>query len=123
MGNYIVGAVLLVAVLLALRSSLKHFRGEGGCCGGGGEPKTKRKRLRGPVVAEKVIHIEGMRCESCKNRVERQLGQLDGAAPKVSLKRNTAVVSMCREISDEELKTAVEAAGYKVTEIERRRKA
>ena len=66
MGNYIVGAALLVAVLLALRSSLKHFRGEGGCCGGGGEPKPERKKLQGPIVAEKVIHIEGMRCENCR---------------------------------------------------------
>jgi len=122
MGNYIVGAALLVAVLLALRSSLKHFRGEGGCCGGGGEPKPERKKLQGPIVAEKVIHIEGMRCENCKNRVERLLDQMDGAAAKVSLRKNTAVISMCREIGDEKLKTAVEAAGYKVTEIEHRRK-
>ena len=73
MGNYIVGAILLAAVLLALRSALKHFRGEGGCCGGGGEPKERRKKLQEPVVAEKVLHIEGMRCEKCKNRVGRLL--------------------------------------------------
>ena len=121
MGNYIVGAMLLAAVLLALRSALKHFRGEGGCCGGGGEPKGRRKKLQGPVVAEKVLHIEGMRCENCKNRVERLLNQLEGAAAKVDLKKNIAVVSMSREISDEEWKAAVEAGGYKVTGIELRR--
>ena len=122
MGNYIVGAVLLAAVFLALRSSLKHFRGEGGCCGGGGEPKPERKKLRGPVVAETVIRIEGMHCQACKNRVERLLNELDGAAARVSLKKNIAVVSMCREIGEEELKAAVETAGYRVTGMELRRK-
>ena len=66
MGNYIVGAALLVAVLLALRSSLKHFRGEGGCCGGGGEPKPERKKLQGPIVAEKVIHLFILRACAAK---------------------------------------------------------
>ena len=121
MGNYIVGAMLLAAVLLALRSVLKHFRGEGGCCGGGGEPKGKRKKLRGPAAAEKVLRIEGMHCETAKNRVERLLDQMDGAAAKADLKKNIAVVSMSREISDEEWKAAVEAGGYKVTGIELRR--
>lgn len=121
MGNYIIGAILLAAVFLALRSSLKHFKGQGGCCGGGSEPKPKRKKLQGPVVAEKVIHIEGMHCEKCQNRVERVLNDLDGAAARVHLKKKTAVVSMSREIGDGELKAVVEQAGYKVTGIELRR--
>ena len=34
MANYVIMAVLAVVVLLAARSALRHFRGEGGCCGG-----------------------------------------------------------------------------------------
>ena len=112
------GAVFLAVVLLTLRAPVKHSSGEGGCCGGGGEPKGRRKKLQGPVVAEKVLHIEGMRCENCKNRVERLLNQLDGAAAKVDLKKNIAVVSMSREIGDAELKAAVESGGCKGTGIE-----
>lgn len=123
MGNYIAGAALIAAVLLALRPALRHFGGEGGCCGGGGETKAKKKKLQAPVIAQKVLHIEGMNCQNCRSRVERQLNQLGGAAAKVSLRQNTAVVSMCREIGDRELKAAVEAAGYRVTEIELRRKS
>ena len=66
MGNSIVGAVFLAVVLLTLRAPVKHSRGEGGCCGGGGEPKGKRKKLRGPAAAEKVLRIEGMHCETAK---------------------------------------------------------
>lgn len=121
MGNYIIVAVLLLAVLLALRSSLKHFRGQGGCCGGGGESRAKRKKLSGPIVAEKAIFIEGMHCENCKNRVERQLNELEGAAARVNLRKNVAILSMSREIGDGELIAAVEKAGYRVAGIELRR--
>ena len=118
MGNSIVGAVFLAVVLLTLRAPVKHSRGEGGCCGGGGEPKGKRKKLRGPAAAEKVLRIEGMHCETAKNRVERLLDQMDGAAAKADLKKNIAVVSMSREIGDAELKAAVESGGCKGTGIE-----
>ena len=118
MGNSIVGAVFLAVVLLTLRAPVKHSRGEGGCCGGGGEPKGKRKKLRGPAAAEKVLRIEGMHCETAKNRVEQLLDQMDGAAAKADLKKNIAVVSMSREIGDAELKAAVESGGCKGTGIE-----
>ena len=134
MGNSIVGAVFLAVVLLTLRAPVKHSRGEGGCCGGGGEPKGKRKKLRGPAAAEKVLRIEGMHCETAKNRVERLLDQMDGTAAKAdlilvldknqrflsrkSMKKNIAVVSMSREIGDAELKAAVESGGCKGTGIE-----
>lgn len=122
MENYIIIAILVVAVLVGLHSARKHFKGEGGCCGGGGgEPKVKKKTLQDPVVAVKTIYIEGMHCENCKNRVQRQINQLDGAVAKVNLRKHVAVVSMSREISDEELKHVVEAADYKVTRIELRR--
>lgn len=122
MENYIIIAVLVVAVVVGARSSWKHFKGQGGCCGGGSaEPKVKKKTLKDPVIAVKVLHIEGMHCENCKNRVERQINQLDGASAKVNLRKHEAVVSMSREIGDEELKTVVEAADYKVTGIELRR--
>lgn len=118
MANYIIVGILLVVIAVALSSSRKHFKGEGGCCGGGGEVKTKKKKLTDPVVAVKVIHIEGMHCEHCKNRVERQLNELEGASARVNLKKKTAVVSMSREITDDELKAAVETGDYQVTGIE-----
>lgn len=119
MGNYLVGAILLLVVLLALRSTLKHFRGEGSCCGGGGgEPKTKKKKLQDSIVAKKLVHIEGMRCENCRNHVEQALNQLDGVSAKVNLKKNAAVISMSCEVDDETLRSAVRSAGYQAAEIE-----
>ena len=59
-----------------------------------------------------------MHCETAKNRVERLLDQMDGAAAKADLKKNIAVVSMSRKIGDAELKAAVESGGCKGTGIE-----
>ena len=44
--------------------ALHTLVGEGGCCGGGdSEPKQKKKKLAGEVIATKIISIEGMHCE------------------------------------------------------------
>jgi len=118
MGNIIIGFILAVIVFFAIRSSMKHFRGEGGCCGGGSVPKPKKKKLSGAKVAQKRILIEGMHCENCKNSVESSLNQIDGVVAKVNLKKNVAIVSMSRMIEDEELRRAVEVVDFQVTGIE-----
>ena len=119
MGTVIVAVFLAVVVFFALKSSLPHFKGEGGCCGGCGE-KPEKKKLKGKKIAEKVIHIEGMHCERCKNSVESAINRLEGAVAHVSLKKNLAVVKMSRMIPDEDLRLAVEGADFKVTGIEKR---
>ena len=118
MGNVIIIIVLCVALFFAIRSSLKHFKGEGGCCGGGPDIKPEKKKLENQKIAEKVISIEGMHCDHCKNTVERYINDIEGAVAKVNLRKNIAVVSIDRKISDEELKLSVEKAGFKVINIE-----
>lgn len=118
MGTYLIIAILAVVFLLALRPTIRHFQGHGGCCGGGGAQKPRRKKLDGPKVAEKRISIQGMHCEACQNRVERRLNSMDGVAANVSWRRHQAVVSLSRPVSDEELTAAVTGAGYQVTDIQ-----
>lgn len=115
MENFIISAILVAVVLLGVRSSIKHFKGEGGCCGGGGT-MVKKKRLK-KVIATKTIMIEGMSCEHCKNRVEQRINDIDGAAAKVNLKKKQAIVSLEKEVSDEQIRIVIEKAGYKVVEI------
>ena len=118
MGDVIIIIILCIAVFFAIRSSLKHFKGEGGCCGGGADIKPKKKKLDNDKIAEKVIRIEGMHCDHCKNTVERYVNDIDGAVAKVNLRKNIAVVSLDRMVSDEELKLVVEKAGFTVINIE-----
>ena len=113
--------IVLVIILLffALKGSLKHFKGESPCCGGGSgdSGKAKTKFLDGPVIGRKTLTIEGMHCEHCANTVTNALNGLDGVTAKVSLKENSAEVSYDREIDLADLKNAVKNAGYEVTSV------
>lgn len=116
MTDYVIVGILIILIVIGIRSSVKHFKGEGGCCGGGSAVKVKRKKLK-QVVKERTVIIEGMTCEHCKARAESRLNSLDGVSAKVNLKRKTAVVSMEKEVEDEEIKKAIENVGYEVIEI------
>lgn len=117
MGTQIVIGALIVVVFIALSSSVKHFKGEGGCCGGSAAPKAKKRRLQ-QVVDTKKIRIEGMHCDNCRKNVENGLNSLEQVNAKVNLKEKTAVVKLGEEIPDEVLTAAVESLGYRVTGIE-----
>lgn len=116
MTDVIIIIVLAVPVAVGIRATVKHFRGEGACCGGGASVRVKRKRLK-TVVQKRTLLIEGMTCIHCKERVESRLNELAGVSARVKLKEKTAYVSMDREVSDERLRRAVENAGYRVLEI------
>ena len=46
MVDAIIILVVVVLLIFALKGSIKHFRGEGACCGGGsGSVKTKKAKI------------------------------------------------------------------------------
>lgn len=112
MGNIIIIAIIVVIVIAAVVSGMKHFKGEGGCCGGGGSLKQERKKLEGPVIAAKLVSIDGMHCANCKNAVEKHINKIEGAAAVVNLKKKTATVTMDRVIDDQKIRDAVIDAGF-----------
>ena len=118
MGTIIIIAVLVVLVLFAFRGSFAHFKGEGGCCGGGGDTVAEeRKTLDNPVIAVKTVDIEGMHCENCKNSIERSVNKIDGASCQVNLKKKQATIEVDREIDDADIRIAIERLDFKVTGI------
>ncbi|MBD5394417.1 MAG: heavy-metal-associated domain-containing protein [Lachnospiraceae bacterium] len=116
MGNVIIILILVILVVIAAVNSMKHFKGEGGCCGGGGSVRESKK-LDAPKIGEKTMKIEGMHCESCRNRVERAVNKIDGAVCKVNLKKKTAKISYSSEIDEEMLKETITKLGYEVVSI------
>jgi len=118
MATVVIVLILAVIVIFALRGSIGHFKGEGGCCGGGGGTLPETKELEGPAIGEKIVHVEGMHCENCKNRVERAINRIDGAVGKVDLQKGIARVTYDREVTDEQIREAIEAFDYKVAKIE-----
>ncbi|SMX83589.1 Cu+-exporting ATPase [Brevibacterium sp. 239c] len=61
------------------------------------------------------LDITGMTCASCSARIEKKLARLDGVSAEVNLPLNTAHVVVDSELSDDDLMTAVERAGYGAT--------
>ena len=123
MENVILIVLLTAAVAVGIWYTIRHFKGEGGCCGGGSKPvKAKKKTLKNPKIGEKVIQIEGMHCDHCRQSVTSALNRLDGVAAKVNLDQKRAVVSYDREISDRALTKAVEDAGFHVISIHEKQK-
>ena len=58
-------------------------------------------------------------CQHCEKRVKKALEALDGVVEaNVSFKEKCAIVTLSKNVSDDELKNAVEAADYPVTKIE-----
>lgn len=115
-GTVLVLVILIVVIVIAVIASRKHMKGQGSCCGGGSDV-IEKKKLEGEVVAKKVFHIEGMHCENCKTRIEKQINRIDGALAEVNLKKNIAVVSMTREIPDKEIIQVIERLEYHVTAV------
>lgn len=112
--------VLIVAVMIvfAARGSVKHFKGEGPCCGGGSSVKAGEKVLNGPVMKRRTVRIEGMHCQKCADRVKAAINAVDGAAAEfVDPKAGIADVKFDRNTDDFLVRKAIEAAGYRVVSM------
>lgn len=115
MEDIIIVAVILIAATVGIFSAVRHFRGQGGCCGGGSY-KPKKKKLKN-ILFRKVFTVDGMHCYHCKNRVEEVVNDLDGASGNVNLKKGELIVSYSKNISDETLISRIEKVGYMIKKI------
>ena len=123
MANVIIIVILMMIAIVAVKGSLKHFHGEGSCCGGStGITKADIpvKVLENPKLGEKVVDISGMHCENCVFSVTKAINRIEGASADVDLKKKRAIVSYDREVSEDAIRKAVEQEGFKVTEIRNR---
>lgn len=59
MVDVIIIIIITMAVFIGLSETIKHFKGEGTCCGGG-STKPKKKKLKGKVICTYTFHIDGM---------------------------------------------------------------
>lgn len=68
---------------------------------------------------KKKILIEGMSCGHCVKHVKDALRELSGVTNvDVNLETKTALLDAASDINDEDIKFAVEDAGYDVVKIE-----
>lgn len=110
METFIVIGIVILIFAVAVIYTVKHFKGESGCCGGGSY-KPKRKKIKN-VKYQKTFRVEGMHCKHCKIRVEEVVGDIKGVCGRVELKKGELIVSYSEEIADEEIIKRIERAGY-----------
>ncbi len=83
----------------------------------GFKPGTTTLKERKKESMKKIIQVEGMSCMHCVGRVKKALEAINGVeSVEVNLEKNEAVI-VGTDIKDEVIKSAVEAQGYKVTEV------
>ena len=114
MADLIISVLIAVFIVVGVIYTRKHFAGKVGCCGGG-EYVSKKKLKK--AVAKKVYTVEGIKCEKCKARAERYVNGIEGVVAVVDVKKQEMTVAMEKTVSDEEIISAVEKAGYKVIGI------
>ncbi|MCR5214429.1 MAG: cation transporter [Eubacterium sp.] len=115
----IIVIILVVVLFFAIKNSIPHFKGQGGCCGGSGKEKLIKPEKIENVNATKLIHIKGMMCENCNRRVQNALNSLEGVNAKVNGEKAQALVKMEKELEDDVLEKTVTDLGYSVTSIEK----
>lgn len=84
------------------------------CCSDGTRPVIfKIQRLD-----YKVLYIEGIGCDKCRNKIQKALTALEGVT-EVVFRHDLTEVFLDRDVPDDILKTAVEGCGgYTVTKID-----
>ena len=61
-----------------------------------------------------AISVGGMMCEHCAAHVQDALTKIEGvASAKVDLSNKKVAIKTKRDLSEEELRNAIEGAGYK----------
>ncbi len=75
--------------------------------------KKEKKQMK------KTLKVEGIMCAHCEARIKKALESVDGVvSAEASHETGKALVELSKDVSDEELKAAVEAQDYKVLGIE-----
>ncbi len=102
-----------IVVFNALRLNLKDYN------------STKNDKKYGSVsikeekLMTKTVKIEEMMCGHCEARVKKILEAIDGVlSAQVSHEAGTAVLSLQKDVSDDEIRSLIEAQDYKVLGIE-----
>ena len=118
---YIVGAIFIALFILAVRRIIRkgscyECHGDCGCCGGSALRQPAGKAI-GPVVAQRVLALDGLHCAHCVSSVKNAFEAIPGVAADVTLDPQRAVVRMDRAVPDETLRRAVEEQEFRVVSV------
>ena len=111
--------IVIIILIFALKGSMKHFNGEGACCGGNVNNKVKvddKNISHYPYTI--TVYTEGMKCDGCKLKVENALNAKSGIYATANYHKNIVKVHMKENLSDEIITKVVKEAGYRVKSVQ-----
>lgn len=111
--------IVIIILIFALKGSMKHFNGEGACCGGNVNNKVKvddKNISHYPYTI--TVYTEGMKCDGCKLKVENALNAKSGIYATANYHKNIVKVHMKENLSDEIITKVVEETGYRVKSVQ-----
>ena len=73
--------------------------------------------LAGDIIATKLVTIEGMHCDNCKNSIEHQINRIDGAACEVKFKEKDSCNTVDKPVDDDLIRRTIERLDFKVVDI------
>lgn len=94
-----------------------QISGRSGDGQGSGEEKGFREPQNGRQL---VMKIDGMMCSHCQAAVTKALNKVPGVTAQVSLEDHAAYIQASEDADVEQMKEAVEDAGYEVVGIEKK---
>lgn len=111
--------IVIIILIFALKGSMKHFNGEGACCGGNVNNKVKVDDKNISYYPYTItVYTEGMKCDGCKLKVENALNAKSGIYATANYHKNIVKVHMKENLSDEIITKVVEEAGYRVKSVQ-----
>lgn len=116
MGTFAVLFVLIIAVIFAWKSSRKHLKGEGDCCGGGNDSCSVK--YLNQVIDRRSVDIGGIHCQHCKTKIKTAINQVSYLACR-EIDDHEAIIESNRMIDDQEIITIIEKTGYLVKKMEK----
>lgn len=114
MGTFIVVIVLVVFIVFALKNSIGHFQGTGGCCGS--YEKVEKKRMLS-VVDRRQVTISGIHCQNCEKKIKNKINQQSHLLCHRISHHKIAYIKSDQENDDEQIKRIIENLGYQVIDI------
>lgn len=112
MVDIIVIVVNAIIMAFALKGTIKHFKGEGACCGGShSELKVEAKPLD-RVVDTLTLKVEDIHCENCATRIANALNRMDGINARVNVKHKEVLVQSDHKLDQTMVVDRIERLGY-----------
>ncbi len=121
MDNFIVVAILVLIIAVAVYGTVHRVRYGSSCCGGK-EATTKRIKVKDRNKAnypfKYLLKVNGMHCENCAKRVENAFNAGDGRWAAADLEKEEVLLLSKHEEAEDELRQITASAGYTMVSLE-----